>query len=136
MRAGSAWSSSCSRYVSFFAVGSSVRAVAGALVRGFAGSMVAGRAAPVPGAGAASLVAADVLLHSALAFEGERAGDDVVDERAIVADEQERARPVDQHRLEQLERLDVEIVGRLVEHQHVRRPREQPRQQQPVALAA
>ena len=38
--------------------------------------------------------------------------------------------------LEQLERLDVEVVGRLVEHQHVRRPGEQPRQQQAVALAA
>ena len=53
-----------------------------------------------------------------------------------MADEQQRAGPVDQLRLEQLERLEVEIVGRLVEHEHVGRPREQPRQQQPVALAA
>ena len=37
---------------------------------------------------------------------------------------------------EELQRLDVEIVGRLVEHEDVGRPREQPRQQQPVALAA
>ena len=43
---------------------------------------------------------------------------------------------LDQLRLEQLQRLDVEIVGRLVEHEHVGRPREQPREQQPVALAA
>ena len=38
--------------------------------------------------------------------------------------------------LEQFQRLDVEIVGRLVEHQDVGRPREEPGQQQPVALAA
>ena len=54
----------------------------------------------------------------------------------VVAHEQQRARPVDQLRFEQLERLEVEVVGRLVEHQHVGRPREQARQQQPVALAA
>ena len=36
----------------------------------------------------------------------------------------------------QLERLDVEIVGRLVEHQDVGGLRQQPREQQPVALAA
>ena len=53
-----------------------------------------------------------------------------------MADEQQRARPLGQLRFEQLERLDVEVVGRLVEHQHVGRPREQPRQQQAVALAA
>ena len=38
--------------------------------------------------------------------------------------------------LEQFQRLDVEVVGRLVEDQHVRGTREQPREQQPVALAA
>ena len=53
-----------------------------------------------------------------------------------MADEQQRSRPVEKHLLEQLQRLDVEIVGRLVEHQHVRRACEQAREQQPVALAA
>ena len=38
--------------------------------------------------------------------------------------------------LEQLERLDIQVVGRLVEDQHVRRTREETRQQQAVALAA
>ena len=37
---------------------------------------------------------------------------------------------------EQLERLDVEIVGRLVHHQDVGRTREEPREHQAVALAA
>ena len=41
-----------------------------------------------------------------------------------------------QHFLEQFQRFDVEIVGRLVHHEQVRRPREQFREQQPVALAA
>ena len=38
--------------------------------------------------------------------------------------------------LEQFQRLDVEVVGRLVHHQHVERPGKQPREQQPIALAA
>ena len=61
---------------------------------------------------------------------------DVVEKRAVVADEQQRAGPLDELRLEQLERLEIEIVGRLVEHEHVRRPREQPGEQQPIAFAA
>ena len=81
-------------------------------------------------------VAADVLLHASLAFEDKRARHHVIDERAVVADQQQGARPVDQQRLEQLERLDVEIVGRLVEDQEIRRPCEQSRQQQAVALTA
>ena len=60
----------------------------------------------------------------------------MIDEGAVVADEQQRARPVDEIRLEQLERFDVEIVRRLVEDEHVRRPRQQPREQQTVAFAA
>ena len=81
-------------------------------------------------------VAADVLGHPAVAFERQRARDDVVEKHPVVADQQQRARPLDELRLEQFERLEVEIVGRLVEHQHVGRPREQPRQQQAVAFAA
>ena len=53
-----------------------------------------------------------------------------------MADQQQRAGKVRDQFLEQLQRVDVEVVGRLVEHQQVRGPREQPRQQQPVALAA
>ena len=47
-----------------------------------------------------------------------------------------RALVVGDQLLEQVERLDVEVVGRLVEHQQVRLPRHQPRQQQPRPLAA
>ncbi|KFB74434.1 MAG: hypothetical protein AW09_000265 [Candidatus Accumulibacter phosphatis] len=52
-----------------------------------------------------------------------------------MADQKQGARVVLEQFFEQFESLDVEVVGRLVEHQHVRRPREQTRQQQAVALA-
>jgi hypothetical protein len=54
-----------------------------------------------------------------------------------VADEQHRAGIVAEHVLQHVERLDVEVVGRLVQHQDVRgRLRQGPRQHQPAALAA
>ncbi len=53
-----------------------------------------------------------------------------------MADQEHRAGVVLQQFLQQLQRVDVEVVGRLVEHQHVGRQREQPRQQHAVALAA
>lgn len=78
----------------------------------------------------------DIFAPPAIAFEGENAGDDVVDERAIVADEQQRARELGEQFFEQLQRLGVEIVGGFVEHQQVGRLREQLRHQQTIALAA
>src|SRR5439155_19657533 len=81
-------------------------------------------------------VAADVLLHPAAAYEYERAEDDVIEERAIVRDEKQRAGPFDELFFDELQRLEIEIVGRLVEHEDVRGPREQPREQQAVPLAA
>ena len=63
-------------------------------------------------------------------------GDDVVEERAVVAHDEQRSGELEQQLLEQVERLDVEIVRRLVEHEQVERSREQPREQQPVSLAA
>jgi hypothetical protein len=53
-----------------------------------------------------------------------------------VADQQHGAVEAPHQLLQQLQRFDVEIVGRFVEDQHVCRPREQARQQQAVALAA
>ena len=53
-----------------------------------------------------------------------------------MADEQECPRPLDQFRFEQLQRLEIEIVGRFVEDEQVGGPREQSREQQAVALAA
>src|SRR5690606_30537128 len=62
-------------------------------------------------------------------------GDDVVEEGAVVADQEQRAVVGVEQLLEQIEGLDVEVVGGLVQHQHVGRTREQARQQQAVALA-
>ena len=53
-----------------------------------------------------------------------------------MADEEHRAGIRLQQLLEQLERVDVEVVGRLVEDEHVGRQREQAREQHAVALAA
>ena len=71
-----------------------------------------------------------------MSLERQRAGDHAIEEHAIVADQEHRSGKVRDELLEQLQRLDVEVVGRLVEDQHVGGPREQPREQQPVALAA
>src|SRR5580765_2668917 len=80
------------------------------------------------------LVAADVVLDLSVALEHQRAGDDVVEKRAVVADEQQRPRPFDQLGFQQLERLEIEVVRRLVEDEDVRRSRKQTRQQQAIAL--
>jgi len=53
-----------------------------------------------------------------------------------VADDQDRAGIVAEQLLQQVERLQIEIVGRLVEHHQVRRLRQRARQRQPAALAA
>ena len=60
----------------------------------------------------------------------------MIDEGSVVADEQERARPVDQIRLEQLERLEIEIVRGLVQDEHVRRARKQPREQKTIPFSS
>src|SRR5918994_300915 len=51
-----------------------------------------------------------------------------------VADEEQRAGPLDELLLEELQCLDVEIIGGLVEHEHVGGPGEQAREQQAIPL--
>ena len=53
-----------------------------------------------------------------------------------MADQQHGAGVILQQRFEQFQRIDVEIVGRLVEYEHVRRLAEQSRQQQAIAFAS
>ena len=53
-----------------------------------------------------------------------------------MAHHQQRARELQQQLLEQVERLDIEIVRRLVEHEHVERSREESREEQAIALAS
>ncbi len=59
-----------------------------------------------------------------------------LDEVAVVADDDERARPAVEQVLERGERVDVEVVGRLVEQQHVRLVHQQPHELEPAPLAA
>ena len=59
-----------------------------------------------------------------------------VDEVAVVADEQDRAGPLGQVLLQPRHRLDVEVVGGLVEHQQVGSRQHQAGQRDPHAPAA
>ena len=53
-----------------------------------------------------------------------------------MADQDDRAGEAGDEFLQQVQRLHVEVVGRLVEHQQVGRPRQHARQDQPRPLAA
>ena len=53
-----------------------------------------------------------------------------------MADHHHGARVVGEHLLQKIERLEIEIVGRLVEDEEVGGPRQGPRQHQPAAFAA
>ena len=68
----------------------------------------------------------------------QRIGDvgDPLQEVAVVGDDDQRARPAVQVVLDHVQRVDVEIVGRLVEQQHVRFVEEQTQELEPAALTA
>src|SRR5690348_6024662 len=57
--------------------------------------------------------------HLRVAFEGEDVGSDAIEEPAIVRDHHRAAREGEQRLLERPQCLHVEIVGRLIEQQHV-----------------
>ncbi len=81
-------------------------------------------------------IAARILAPAPAAFRGNVVGDHVVEEHPIVAYQQHCAGVVLQQVLQQFQRIYIQIVGRLVQHQQVRRLAEQARQQQAVAFAA
>src|SRR5579864_1663024 len=75
---------------------------------------------------AASLEVGDVFLiiplephHLRIALEGEDVGRDAIEEPAVVGDHHGAARKGEQRLLERAQRLHVEIVGGLIEQQHV-----------------
>ena len=68
-------------------------------------------------------------------LEDQQAGGDIVEEGAVVADHQHGAAELHQPLLEQFERLRVEVVGRLVEHDHIGGLGEVPCQKHAVAFA-
>ena len=78
----------------------------------------------------------DVLDDPAAAFQHEQTRDQVVEKGSIVAHHQQCAPELPDALLQHLERLEVEIVRRLVEQEKVGGAGEQPRQEKPVPLAA
>src|SRR5690606_31150569 len=72
----------------------------------------------------------------AVAFEREDMRRDPVEEPAVVRDHDRAAREVQQRFLEGAQRLDVEVVRRLVQQQHVAARAKQLREMDAVALAA
>ena len=63
-------------------------------------------------------------------------GGDAVEEPAVVADDHRAAGEGEERVLEGAQRVDVEVVGRLVEQQHVAAAAQHLGQVDPVALAA
>ena len=80
-------------------------------------------------------VVAEVARQLALADRPDPGGD-LVDEVAVVGDEQDRAVEAGEHILQGLARVDVEVVRRLVQDQEIRLLQEEDRQGKPGALAA
>jgi hypothetical protein len=73
------------------------------------------------GALAAMVVGAFLLLfYQAIVLDNRRAGDHLVQQAAVVADEQHGSLAVHQQRLEQLQGLDIPVIGRLVHDQLAR----------------
>src|SRR5579885_2897724 len=72
----------------------------------------------------------------AVALEGEDVGRDAVEEPAVVADHHDTAWKVHDRILERAERIDVEIVGGLVQQDHVGAGLEHLREVNAVALSA
>src|SRR4029434_3658885 len=86
--------------------------------------------------GGVLLVAALEPRHLAVALEGEDVRRDPVQEPAIVADHDGAAGEVEQRLLERAQRVDVEVVRRLVEEEDVAAAAEQLCEVDAVALAA
>ena len=74
--------------------------------------------------------------HLAVALERQHVRRDPIQEPAIVADDHGTAGEVQQRLFERAQRIDVEIVGRLVEQQQVAAAPQQLGQMDAVALAA
>src|SRR5215218_6216421 len=69
-----------------------------------------------------------------LALEGEDVGRDAVEEPAVVRDDDRAAGEFEQRVLERAQRVDVEVVGRLVEQEQVAAAAQQLREVDAIAL--
>src|SRR5688572_33395585 len=74
--------------------------------------------------------------HAAVALEDEEVGRDAVEEPAVVADNDDAARELEDRLFERAQRVHVKVVRRLVEQQHVGAGLEHLREMDTVALTA
>lgn len=74
--------------------------------------------------------------HFRIAFEGEDVRGDTIEEPAVVGDHDGAAGEILQTLLQRTQRIDVDVVGRLVQKQHITFLLECEGQVQAVALAA
>lgn len=82
------------------------------------------------------VVAAGVFFDEAVAFEDEGSGGDVVDEFAVVTDEQDGAVVVEEEFFEEFKSFEVEIVGGFVEEEDIGGLGEHFGQEESVSFAA
>ena len=73
---------------------------------------------------------------TAIALHHQRGGGNPVDEIAVMADQQHGAVKIIEQFLQQVERFDIEIIGRLIENEQVCRLRHQTGEQQARLLPA
>ena len=85
---------------------------------------------------ALNLRGADELLKLSAAFENQQARHHRIEEGAVMGNQQQGLIPTDQQFLEQLQRFGIEIIGRLIEHQHIGRLQKQAGEEQLVAFTA
>ena len=93
-------------------------------------------AGPRPPLGLPRRVAPGPTAGEALPVEDEHVGHGPLEEGAVVADDDQRAGPVVEEVLERAQRVEVEVVGGLVEQQHVRLLGQREQQLHPPALPA
>src|SRR5262249_46347637 len=80
-------------------------------------------------------VAARVFDPASAALWNSHAVDDAIEKIAIMADQQNSAGVVGEHLLQHVEGFKVEIVGRLVEDEHIGGPRQRARQHEAASFA-
>ena len=81
-------------------------------------------------------IAAGIFDPAAVAFRHDHRGHDAIEEVAVMADQDHGALVVAEHFLQHVEGFEIEIVGRLVEHQQVGGLCQRACQHQAAALAA
>ena len=81
-------------------------------------------------------IAAGIFVPRAVAFRHDHRIDHAIEEIAVMADQDHRAGIIAERLFQHVERFKIEVVGRLVEHQQIRRFRQRTRQHHAAALAA